>query len=155
MTALTRDYDTIRRGYESLLSKQEESKVAAALEQRQIGEYFKVLDRARLPEGPASPNRPLIDLMGALAGLGVGLGLIALLEYRDNGLRSEDDVVSVLRLPVLAAIPVILKPARTAAAHAGGACLVSSARAVALLGLAGAAAIASSYGLIRLPQMFR
>jgi hypothetical protein len=66
-----------------------------------------VIDPARLPESPASPNRPLIDLLGALAGLLVGVGLVAFLEYRDKGLRSEDDVLTVLKLPVLAAIPVI------------------------------------------------
>jgi uncharacterized protein involved in exopolysaccharide biosynthesis len=152
LTALTRDYDTIRRGYESLLSKQEDSKVAAALEQRQIGEYFKVLDRARLPEGPSSPNRLLINLIGALAGLGVGLGLIALLEYRDNGLRSEEDVLSVLRLPVLAVIPVIVtSPDRRRARRRRVLGLVGAA--VVFVSLAGAAAMAWVYGLIRLPLM--
>ena len=87
-----------------------------------------MLDRARLPGGPTSPNRPMINLIGALAGLGVGLGLVALLEYRDNGLRSEDDVVSVLSLPVLAAIPVIETRRGSPPRSAGSACLASSAR---------------------------
>jgi len=154
LTALTRDYDTVRKSYESLLGKQEDSKVAAALEQRQIGETFKMLDRARLPEGPVSPNRPMIDLMGALAGLGVGLGLIALLEYKDNGLHSEDDVRSVLQLPVLAAIPVIetsydrnLTRRRRKLQIAGAV--------VAIVVLAGVGAIAWANGLLRIPSVLR
>jgi polysaccharide chain length determinant protein (PEP-CTERM system associated) len=105
--ALTRDYDTLQRGYQSLLAKQEDAKMAAALENRKIGEAFRVLDRARLPESPVSPNRIMINLVGTLVGLCVGLGLVTLLDYRDKGLRSEDDVQAVLQLPILATIPVI------------------------------------------------
>ena len=108
MTSLMRDYDTQSKNYQSLLSKQEDSKVAAAMESRAIGEQFRFLDPARLPERPISPNRPLIDLMGALAGLGLGVGLVALLEYRDSSFRTDDEVVSVLALPVVAVIPLML-----------------------------------------------
>ena len=79
---LTRDYETLRLTYQSLLSKQEESKMAANMEQGQIGEQFRTIDTARVPERPFSPNRPFIYLAGALAGLGFGLGLAGLLEYR-------------------------------------------------------------------------
>ncbi len=71
----------------------------------QIGEQFRTLDPARLPERPISPNRPLINLIGAFAGLALGVGLVALLEYRDNSFRTDDEVVSVLALPVVAVIP--------------------------------------------------
>ena len=38
--------------------------------------------------------------------LGVALG--AFLEYRDTSLRSEDEILRTLSLPVLAAIPVMV-----------------------------------------------
>jgi len=105
-TAFTRDYDTIQRSYTDLLSKYEDAKAAAALEAAQVGEQFKVLDRPRLPNRPSA--RTADDQPGgALAGLAIGLGLVALMEYKNKGLRSEDDVMSVLRLPVLAVIPAI------------------------------------------------
>ena len=107
LIAITRDYETLKKAYEVLLGKQEDSKLASALEQRQIGEVFKVIDPARLPESPASPNRVLIDLLGALSGLAIGFGVVALLEYRDKSLCSEEDLLAVLKVPVLAAIPVI------------------------------------------------
>jgi len=107
-TALTRDYETLRRGYETLLAKSEDAKAAVTIESKMFGEQFEVLDPARLPESPISPNRPIINLVGVLAGLGLGFGLVALQQYRDNALRSEDDVLAVLKLPVLAAIPLIV-----------------------------------------------
>jgi polysaccharide chain length determinant protein (PEP-CTERM system associated) len=111
MTSLTRDYDTMSRNYQSLLAKQEDSKVAANMENRAIGEQFRFLDPARLPEKPVSPNRPLIDFVGAAAGLAIGLALVALLEYRDSSFRTDDEVVAVLALPVVAVIPLMLSKA--------------------------------------------
>ncbi len=107
LVALTRDYDTDQRSYTSLLAKKEDSKIAANLERRQIGEQFKVLDPARQAEKPFSPNRGQIDMMGALAGLAVGLGLVALREFTNSTFKNDDEVVQALALPVLAMVPVM------------------------------------------------
>ena len=111
LTELTRDYTTLQQLYSSLLAKNEESKIAANLERRQIGEQFKVLDPARRSERPFSPNRLRINVMGAFAGLALGMGLAAFLAYRDTSFRTQEDVTSVLALPVLAQIPLLLTPA--------------------------------------------
>ena len=107
LTELTRDYQTLQEGYTSLLRKSEDSKMAVNLERRQIGEQFKVIDGARLPERPISPDRVRINLFGLLGGLGLGLALVALLEYRDSSFKSDDDIVTTLALPVLAVIPLM------------------------------------------------
>lgn len=105
LTALMRDYDTLQKQYTSLLAKREDSKIAADLERRQGGEQFRILDAARVPEVPFSPDRPRIILVGAVAGLMLALALIAVAQYRDNSFRTEDEVVQVLALPVLALVP--------------------------------------------------
>jgi hypothetical protein len=102
-----RDYGTIQDGYTALLRKSEESKIAVDLERRQIGEQFRVIDGARLPERPISPNRLRINMFGILGGLALGLGLVAFLEYRDTSFKSDDDVMTTLALPVLAVIPLM------------------------------------------------
>jgi polysaccharide chain length determinant protein (PEP-CTERM system associated) len=107
-TELTRDYGTIQEQYSTLLRKSEESKMAVSLERRQVGEQFRVIDGARLPERPVSPNRGRLNLMGLLGGLALGLAWAALLEYRDTTLKTDEDVVVSLSLPVLAVIPAML-----------------------------------------------
>src|SRR5262249_33449118 len=104
---LMRDYGTLQGLYQSLLSKRQESQISANLERRQIGEQFRILDPARMPGRPFTPNRPRYYGMGVMGGLAVGLVLAGLLEYLDRTMRSEDDVRAALNLPVVAAIPFI------------------------------------------------
>jgi polysaccharide chain length determinant protein (PEP-CTERM system associated) len=107
LVELTRDYATLQAQYSSLLSKQGEAKIAANLEARAIGEQFRLLDPARVPEKPVKPNRPMINLMGIAAGLAVGLALVALLEYRDSSFKTDAEIANVLTLPVLAVVPLM------------------------------------------------
>ena len=106
-TELTRDYTTLQEQYQTLLARSQQSKIAADLERRQIGEQFRLIDAARLPERPVSPDRPRLNMLGALAGLAFGLGLVALLEYRNTSFRTDDDIALSLALPVLAVIPAM------------------------------------------------
>ena len=108
LASLMRDYETQQETYRGLLQKKEESQISANLEKRQIGEQFKVLDPARMPEKPASPDRPRLYLIAVLAALAVGFGSAAIAEFFDRRLRSEADVRAALQLPVLATVPMIL-----------------------------------------------
>jgi polysaccharide chain length determinant protein (PEP-CTERM system associated) len=108
LAQLMRDYDTLDKTYSSLLLKSQDAQLAANLEERQVSEVFKIVEGARMPERPTSPDRMRLNLMGALAGLGVGFALAALLEYRDRSLRTEDDVILTLALPVLALVPTMV-----------------------------------------------
>src|SRR5205809_3601564 len=56
LALLTRDYDTTRELFKSLLTKRGEANMAAELEQKPQGESFRVIEPARLPERPARPN---------------------------------------------------------------------------------------------------
>lgn len=138
MTELMRDYETIRKVYTDLLAKREDSKVAANLERRQIGEQFRVLDPARRPERPFSPNRQLIASGGLGLGLVLGLLLVAGLELKNKTFRREDDVVGALALPVLATVPHMRNTAERlrrlraiAGASAAGVVLIAGAAAAA------------------------
>jgi len=105
--ALSRDYDTLAASYRELLTKSENSKMAASLEQSQKGEQFRVLDPPRVPLTPRSPNRVRINLTGTLAGLGAGLLLVGLGYYRDSTMQSKADVLGAIDLPVLVLLPYV------------------------------------------------
>jgi hypothetical protein len=93
--------------YIGLLGKREASNLSANIERRQIGEQFQLLDPARVPARPASPNRQRMNLMGMAAGFAVGLVLVGLLEYKDSTLKTDDDLKRVLAMPVLAVVPLM------------------------------------------------
>jgi uncharacterized protein involved in exopolysaccharide biosynthesis len=104
---ITRDHDTAVQFYNTLLTKMNQSSMATALEHRQQGEQFSVMDAANLPESPTFPNHVTFAGGGLASGLGLGLLITALLEYRDKSLRNESDVFAFTKLPTLAVVSYI------------------------------------------------
>jgi polysaccharide chain length determinant protein (PEP-CTERM system associated) len=101
---ITRDHQTALDFYNSLLTKMNESSMATALEQRQQGEQFHVMDAANLPDAPIFPNRTIFASGGLLGGLVLGLLIAGLLEYRDTSVRNERDIWAFTKLTTLALI---------------------------------------------------
>src|SRR5207249_1795828 len=67
---LSRDYESTRELYQSLLKRYEEAQLAESMEQRQKGEQFRVLDPALPHPEPAAPNRVrllVIALVGSVS----------------------------------------------------------------------------------------
>jgi uncharacterized protein involved in exopolysaccharide biosynthesis len=101
---VTRDHETALEFYNSLLKKMNESSMATALEHRQQGEQFTIMDSPNLPDAPTYPNRTMFAVGGLAGGLFLGLLLTALLEYRDTSVRNERDIWAFTKLPTLAII---------------------------------------------------
>jgi polysaccharide chain length determinant protein (PEP-CTERM system associated) len=102
--SITRDNQTAQGFYDDLLNKMNQSKMATDLERRQQGEQFRVMDEPNLPESPAFPKRPVFVGGGLAGGLGLGLLIVALLEYLDTAVRSERDIWAFTKLPTLGVI---------------------------------------------------
>jgi polysaccharide chain length determinant protein (PEP-CTERM system associated) len=107
MASLMREHQSTKENYEKLLQKSQSAQQAENLEKRQKGEQFRIIDPARVPEKPFSPDIPKILLIGLFAGIGGGFGLAFLREQMDRSFRESGDVEITLGLKVLAAIPKI------------------------------------------------
>ncbi|MFO7568246.1 MAG: GNVR domain-containing protein [Smithellaceae bacterium] len=107
MASLLREYQSTKDSYERLLKKSQDAQQAENLERRQKGEQFRVIDPARTPEKPFSPDIPKILLISLLAGLGGGLAAAFLREQMDRSFHDAADVEITLGLKVLATIPKI------------------------------------------------
>ena len=110
LLSLNRDYDNIQKTYESLLSRKQEAAVAANMERQQKGEQFRILDPARLPDRPQSPDMRKLFLMVVAVGFGLGCGLIFALDYIDGSVKKPEDVPTKLRIPLLVTMPTLRRP---------------------------------------------
>src|SRR5262252_5550442 len=88
-------YDVLKESYRALLQKELDARVGANLERRQIGEQFKILDPARLPETPVGPSKTTVNLGGTLAGLAFGVVMVAV-SMRQKKSQKPSDAEAVL-----------------------------------------------------------
>ena len=65
--------EALEASFKDVLAKLEESRMSVNLEQRQIGEQFKLLESARVAERPFSPDRRAYAGSGGVAGLAASL----------------------------------------------------------------------------------
>ncbi len=110
LLSLNRDYDNIKESYNSMLDRKLEADIAVNLEKKQKGEQFRIVDHARLPQDPVSPDMKKLLMLAVAAGLGLGGGLIFLLDYLDTSLKRPDDIEADLGVSVLATIPRLYQP---------------------------------------------
>jgi len=108
LTALSRDYNTIRDSYALLLKKYDEAQVADKLEELQKGERFKLLEAAVLPAEPTAPKRGRFFLIGLALSLAAAVAGVLLWEMLDTSFHCVSDLRKFTKVPVLVAIPQIV-----------------------------------------------
>jgi polysaccharide chain length determinant protein (PEP-CTERM system associated) len=108
LSAFEREYQHLFDSYQQYSSKRLEAGVAADMERRQKGEKFRVLEAAIPTPEPASPNRPVILVIGAVLGLLAGAGLGLLAEITDLSFHDQRSLQTRLGIPVLAAVPPVV-----------------------------------------------
>lgn len=111
LLAITRDEEQLRREYEDLGKKEQESQLATNLEKTQGGQQFRLADAPSLPVIPSSPKRLKTSLGGAAAGFGLGVALALFLEMKDRCFHSEGDVSRKMGGLMVIGFPLLLTPA--------------------------------------------
>ncbi len=105
---LTRDYENLQKTYQTLLAKKIAAEQAEALERYQKGEQFRIIDPARVPEKPSKPNVKKILALTLVLSLGLGVGLALAMEFLSKAFYDVEQVETELKIPVIAAVPLIL-----------------------------------------------
>jgi succinoglycan biosynthesis transport protein ExoP len=101
-SVLKRDAESNRQLYQDLLQRLKEAGVSAGLRSSNI----RVVDVARTPTYPITPNVRKNILLGFLFGLVCGLGLAFVLESLDTSIRNMEEVSAISTLPALGTIPL-------------------------------------------------
>ncbi|MBI2955980.1 MAG: hypothetical protein HYY26_01575, partial [Acidobacteria bacterium] len=99
---LKREVTANKQLYDGLLQQLNEAGISAGLRSSNI----RVVDPARIPLGPYSPNVFLNVLLALLLSVPVGVALAFFREYLDNTVKTPDEVERHSGLPTLALVPL-------------------------------------------------
>ncbi|WP_033138441.1 GumC family protein [Aeromonas finlandensis] len=105
LAELERDLEVKRSLYQDLQLRYEKAKVTGALGSFEPSERIKVIDKPFAPSKPSNYPHWLFLLAGIVGGLGLGCGLALLTELADTSLRRTDQLVALVKAPVLSRIP--------------------------------------------------
>ncbi len=100
---LLRSEKTNEENYLLYLKKQEEARMAEALDQRRILNVA-IAEAPNVPYTPTN-SKLLFGFVGILLSAVLSLGVVFGVEYMDTSFRTPTEVISELNIPVLAAVP--------------------------------------------------
>jgi len=98
---LEREYDQNKQFLEEMLARSNEADISSSKSLNNV----RVIEPARTPGGPYSPNPQRTAMMATLMGLFLGIGLVLGLDYLDHTLRSPDHVERYVGVEMLTALP--------------------------------------------------
>lgn len=108
MFSLSRDYNTTRELYTSLLKRADEASLAEDMERNQKSERFRLIEPAVDPTNPVAPQRIAFVVVGFILSLGVAVAGILAWEILDTSFHRVEDLKKFTKVPVLVTIPRIV-----------------------------------------------
>jgi capsular exopolysaccharide synthesis family protein len=100
---LKRDLDRFVKLTDQVGGREQETSLATHLKTNNV----RILDPARVPEGPISPDVPRAVGVAAVIGLLLAFGLAVLIESLDNTIKSQEDLEEGIGVSFLGLIPSI------------------------------------------------
>ena len=141
---LTRDYDVLRQQYDRLLADREQLRLRSEIQAQANGLTVRVVEPAKVPSSPASPNRPLFLSLVLVVAIGAGMAAAFLKGQLQTTFPTQNRLAVASGLPVLGAVREVVGKAERA--H----------RRKRLLWLAGGGgALAASYALLMALEFYQ
>lgn len=97
ITVLKRDVESAQATYNAALNEQNTSNMQSLVDQTNVS----VIDLANIPRRPSSPRITKNLMLGAFAGLLLGVGLAILMEMLNQRIYSKEDLILELEVPLL------------------------------------------------------
>jgi uncharacterized protein involved in exopolysaccharide biosynthesis len=107
LNAFDRQRQNLQAQYNLAVTKMAEASARQRIASESKGERLSVLELAVPPRSPIGPKRMAIAVGSIAAGLGLGAGLIVLLEMLNGTVRRPADLIEMLDIEPLATIPYI------------------------------------------------
>jgi len=104
--SLKTEVENMRKLLNSLEEMQKETQVSAQLKGLQTTN-ISIIDRAKIPKNPVSPNKKLNLLLAVVMGIFGGVGLCFIFEYLDNSIKGPEEVERLTGIPSLGVIPYL------------------------------------------------
>ncbi len=106
LNRLNRDYDVVKRQHDTLLARLETARLGEQVQQDKEAVSFDIIEPARVPLSPTSPNRFVLNLLAMLVGFGAG-GFVAFAMNRlDPVFYSSTHLRQAVDMPVFGTLPL-------------------------------------------------
>ncbi|MET0179148.1 MAG: lipopolysaccharide biosynthesis protein [Novosphingobium sp.] len=110
LNMIEREYDNIKRQYESLREKQLDAQVTANLQSEDKGERFSVVDAPSLPHDPLGKAPLVLLLSGLVIGAAAGGALAIAFELLTGTIHGEASLTRILGGAPFGIIPILTDP---------------------------------------------
>ena len=96
------EHNLARDAYTSARNQMEQARLALELNQEK--QVITLIDVPEVPFKTSKPNRPLIVLLGFVAGLFLGVASALTLDYFDHSIKRPADISRYLKVPLLGSV---------------------------------------------------
>jgi polysaccharide chain length determinant protein (PEP-CTERM system associated) len=108
LLSISRDHDSTRELYASLLKRLDEAKLADSLEEHQKAERFRLLEPASYPQELTALKRIYFSILGLVLSLGLAIGAVFLREALDTSFHRIEDLKAFTHARILGIVPQII-----------------------------------------------
>lgn len=104
---LEQERNLLMERYRELRGLGGEAELGQALETGQSGERLTIIEPARIPSSPVSPNRVSLTFLGVVLAIAAGLGIASLTDAMDTKIRGRQDILQLLDTPPMSVVPYV------------------------------------------------